>query len=98
MLLTMTTLSWYSRCRTTLAAPRLRRSQLKQTIKTMTLRALSRELPVPNKVAYIDNAALAVVTLVNVAELRQVSVGEIATRVSQHLTEQSAPGHRAVLA
>lgn len=56
----------------------------------MNLRA-SKEVPVPEKVAYIGNAATASVTSLTAAEIESPSVSELASRIRGDLKRQRTP-------
>lgn len=76
--------------KTTLSAQHLQPSQPVYIGNTMNLRA-SKEVPVPEKAAYIGNAATASVTLLTAAGIESLSVSELASRIREDLNRQRTP-------
>lgn len=78
-------------CKTTLSAQHLRSSRPIHAINVMNIRGSSEEVPVPGKTAYIGNAAMSSITLTTVAEIKSMSVSELASRIREDLKRQRAP-------
>jgi hypothetical protein len=78
-------------CKTTIAAQKLTSRQPVHIINAFNLRGMSDRLPVPGKTAYIGNGAMKAITLTTVAELEDMSVGQLAARIRADLMTQRAP-------
>lgn len=78
-------------CKTTMAAQHLRPSQPVHIMNLMNIRGTLKNLPSPWKQAYIGNAAMISSTFTTAADIRNLSVGELALRVRKDLEKQREP-------